>query len=310
MEMIANAGTGPADPFTWYRAALAGQVRELNLGHAPCGFFRLRRRDGSLDPVAVWPEADGTRWAKVGRSGEPQCLAEGEAEFCDRVIAFCWRDPIPEEVYFAVVENDVPWPDMPPERADDYANMPSDPLEALRIELEGERAEVEAWLAKTPISDQASADRAANWALRFADMEKRAQDGRRTEKVPHETAAKAVDARWRPVQDAAAALKARLKDAQTPFLVEKRRQEAEARAAAAQAGEALRPTTNASAGTAGRKTSLRIVRTALIEDFDAALMALRENPDLRDLVQKLANRVASSGGTLPGCRIVTTEKAA
>lgn len=310
MEMIASAGKGPADPFEWYRAALAGQVHELNLGHAPCGFFRLRRRDGSLDPVAVWPEADGTRWAKVGRSGEPQSLAEGEAEFCDRVIAFCWRAPIPEDVYFAVVENDAPWPDMPPERSADYANMPSDPLEALTVELEGERAEAEAWLDGAPIADQASADRAANWALRFADMEKRAQEGRRAEKVPHETAAKAVDARWRPVQDAAAALKTRLKDAQTPFLVEKRRQEAEARAVAAQAGEALRPAANASAGTAGRKTSLRTVRTAIIEDFDATLMALREHPDLRDLVQKLANRVANSGGTLPGCRIVATEKAA
>ena len=312
MEMIANAGTNPVDPFDWYRAALAGQIHELNLGHAPCGFFRLRRRDGTLEPVAVWPDEGGFRWAKVGRAGELECLVDPEAEaaFCERVIAHCWRSPVPEEVYFAVVENDAPWPDMPPERTTDYANMPSDPLEALRVELEGERTEAEAWLAAGPIADQAAADRAANWALRFADMEKRAQDGRRAEKVPHEKAAKAVDARWRPVQDDAAALKARLKDAQTPFLVEKRRQEAEARATAARAGDALPAASNASAGTAGRKTSLRTVRTAVIEDFDAALMALRENPDLRELVQKLANRVATSGGALPGCRIVSTEKAA
>lgn len=308
MEMIDKAGTATADPFAWYRANLAGQIDRLDLGHAPCGFFRLRRRDGTLETVAVWQEANGIRWAKVGHA-DPVCLAEGEQEFCERIIAFCWRTPITEDVYFAVVEQGASWPDLPPERATDYANTPSDPLEALRIELEGERIEAEAWLA-TPITDQAGADRAANWALRFAEMEKRAQEGRRTEKVPHEKAAKEVDARWRPVQDTAAALKTRLKDAQTPFLVEKRRREAEERAAAAQSGEAIRPAANAAAGTAGRKTSLRTVRTALIEDFDAALMALKDNPEIRDLVQRLANRVAANGAALPGTRIVTTDKAA
>ncbi|WHQ72563.1 hypothetical protein [Methylorubrum extorquens] len=307
MEMIDKAGTAGTDPFAWYRENLAGRIDRLDLGHAPCGFFRLRTRDGDLLPVAVWQE-DGVRWAKVG-ANDPTCLAEGEQEFCERVIAFCWRAPITEEVYFAVTEDGAPWPDLPPERTTDYANMPSDPLEALRIELEGERIEAEAWLA-TPIMDQAGADRAANWALRFAEMEKRAQEGRRTEKLPHEKAAKDVDARWRPVQDTAASLKSRLKDAQTPFLVEKRRREAEERAAAAQAGEAIRPAANAAAGTAGRKTSLRTVRSALIEDFDAALMALKDNPEIRDLVQRLANRVAANGAALPGTRIVTTDKAA
>lgn len=307
MEMIDKAGTAGADPFAWYRENLAGRIDRLDLGHAPCGFFRLRTRDGDLLPVAVWQE-DGVRWAKVG-ANDPTCLAEGEQEFCERVIAFCWRAPITEEVYFAVTEDGAPWPDLPPERTTDYANMPSDPLEALRIELEGERIEAEAWLS-TPITDQAGADRAANWALRFADMEKRAQEGRRTEKLPHEKAAKDVDARWRPVQDTAASLKSRLKDAQTPFLVEKRRREAEERAAAAQAGEAIRPAANAAAGTAGRKTSLRTVRSALIENFDAALMALKDNQEIRDLVQRLANRVAANGAALPGTRIVTTDKAA
>lgn len=307
MEMIDNAGTAAANPFDWWRANLRGEIDRLDLGHAPCGFFRLRKRDGDLLPVAVWQE-EGVRWAKVGTE-EPICLAEGEQEFCERVIAFCWRSPITEEVYFAVSEEGAPWPDLPPERTADYANMPSDPLEALRIELEGERIEAEAWLSGSPIADQAAADRAANWALRFAEMEKRAHEGRRAEKVPHEKAAKEVDARWRPVQDGAAALKARLTEAQTPFLVEKRRREAQERAAAAQAGEAVRPAASASAGTAGRKTSLRVVRTAEIDDFDAALMAAKDHPDVRALIQQIANRSAASGIALPGTRIVTTEKA-
>lgn len=308
MEMIDKAGPAATDPFDWWRANLRGEIDRLDLGHAPCGYFRLRRRDGTLEPVAVWQDEDGVRWGKVG-AAEPILLAENEREFCERVIAFCWRSPITEEVYFAVTEDGAPWPDLPPERTADYANLPSDPLEALRIELEGERAEAEAWLAGSPIADQASADRAANWALRFADMEKRAYDARRAEKVPHEKAAKDVDARWRPVQDAAAALKARLTEAQTPFLAEKRRRDLAERAAAAEAGEAVRPSAGASAGTAGRKTSLRTVRTAVIDDFDAALMALKDNPEIRDLVQRIANRVAATGAALAGTRIVTTEKA-
>ena len=53
----------------------------------------------------------------------------------------------------------------------------------------------------------------------------------------------------------------------------------------------MRPAASAAAGTAGRKKSLRVVRTALIEDFDAALMALKDAPEIRDVVQRLVNRV-------------------
>ena len=296
------------DPYAWHRAALAGEIATLDLGRVPCGFFRLRERDGAFVPVAIWEEPTGALWAKVG-DREPECLEDREQEFSDRVFTHCWRQPVTEELYFAVCEG-APWPDLPPPREADYANLPSDPLEALRVELEGERIEAEAWLATGPIADQTGADRAANWALRFAEIEKRATAGRRDEKIPHEQAAKAVDARWRPVQDTAAALKAKLKDAQTPFLIEKRRREAEARAEAARAGEAMRPVASAAAGTAGRKTSLRTVRSAVIEDFDAALAALKDNPELRALVQTLADRVARAGGCPAGCRIATTDKAA
>ncbi|BAQ44005.1 hypothetical protein [Methylobacterium aquaticum] len=303
------------DPYAWHAAALAGTSPELERGQAPCGWFRLQQRDGSFLPVALWPAAGDVLWAQVGTK-EPVCLrgpgvdAGAEEAFCERVIAFCWRSPITEDLYWQVREG-APWPDLPPERAATYSNLPADPFEALRAEVEGEREEIERWLAADPIKDQTACDRAANWSSRLADLEKRAGGLRVEEKRPHDEAAKAVQAKWKPIEDLAAGLKRRLKDATLPFQQEQRRREAEARAAAAQAGEALRPAKPAGAGTVGRKVSLRTSYRAEVTDYDAALAALKDSPEVREVIQKLADRVARNTGTAPaGCRLVPIQTAA
>ncbi|ACL58984.1 hypothetical protein [Methylobacterium nodulans] len=307
--MAQTAVITPADPFAWHAAALRNEAWPLEPGRAPCGFFRLQRRDGSFEPVAVWPEEDGVLWAKIGEKA-PQCLAgHAEEEFCERVIARCWRSPIPEPLYWAVCEG-APWPDLPPTAPADYANLPGDAFEALRIEIESERDEIERWLKDDPIQDQTACDRAANWASRLADLEKKAGSLRVEEKRAHDEAAKAVQAKWKPLEDLAASLKRRLKEAQLPFQQEQRRREAEARAAAAQAGEAVRLAKATGAGTVGRRSSLRTTYRAEIEDFDAALAALRDNPELRQLVQRLADKVARTGATLPGTRSVPIQSVA
>jgi hypothetical protein len=298
----------PADPYAWHAAALRGEAWDLEPGEVPCGWFRHQRRDGSFELLAIWQDDTGTTWAQRGERA-PECLEDREEEFCERVIAYCWRSPISEDLYWAVREG-APWPDLPPVQAADYANMPADPFEALRIEIEAERDEVERWLRGDPVTDQTACDRAANWASRLADLEKKAGSLRVEEKRPHDEAAKAVQARWKPLEDMAAALKRRLKDAQLPFQQEQRRREAEARAAAAQAGEAVRPVRTSGAGTVGRRSSLRTSYRAEIHDFDAALAALKDNPELRQLVQRLADKVARTGAALPGTRVVPVQSVA
>jgi len=309
MDAITSTGVARSDdPYAWHVDALAGKIESLDLGHVPCGFFRLRNRDGSYRPVAIWPDEAGVLWAKVGDQ-DPECLDGKEPEFSDRVFAHCWRSPITEQTYWSVHDGG-PWPDAPPERAETFSNLPTDPLEAFQIEIAGEREEIERWLAGDPIQDQTACDRAANWAVRLADLEKKIGAGRVAEKRPHDEAAKAVQMRWKPIEDEAAALKRRLKDAQLPFQQRKARLEAEARAEAARRGEALRPAASTGAGTMGRKSSLRTQACAEIQDFDAALTALKDNPEIRDLVQRLADKVARAGGCLAGCRTVHVQSVA
>lgn len=305
-----SAALAQDDPFAgpeyaYWRDALAGAPPELTVGIAEPGFYRHETRRG-LVPVAVWVDSTGLRLARIGQ-GRDQIADDS---FCENVFAWCAKHPITDEVYWTVMEGGS-WPDAPPAREASYSNMPGDPFEALRVEIEGERDEIERWLATDPIKDQTSCDRAANWASRIADLEKKAHDGRVTEKRPHDDAARAVQVKWKPVEDLAATLKRKLKDAQLPFQAEKRRQEAAARAAAAAKGEALRPAPRSTgAGTMGRKSTLRTERRAEIVDFDAALMGFKDNAELRELVQRLADRAARAGTTPAGCKVVLIEKVA
>lgn len=78
--------------------------------------------------------------------------------------------------------------------------------------------------------------------------------------------------------------------------------------AAAAAERAAEPQ-KVDAGRTGAKTVLVKTTSAIITDFDKLLMALKDSPDVRELVQKLADRAAKAGVTLEGMKIHTEEKA-
>lgn len=61
-------------------------------------------------------------------------------------------------------------------------------------------------------------------------------------------------------------------------------------------------------GRTGAKLSLRTFVSARITNFDALLTALKNRPEIRDVVQSLANRAAKSGVNLPGMEIVEERK--
>jgi hypothetical protein len=293
-----------SDQWAYWRAALAGNPPELTLGVAGSGFYRWQQRDGTLLPVAIWTDEDG---AKVAKVGERVSYANGE--FCERVFAWCARNPIPHAVYRAVAERGEPWPDAAPEKP--ASNLPEDPCEALRIDLEAE-AELVERIVTDGIADDDAAGRAAALADRIAQTGKRADELRTEEKRPHDEAAKAVQAKWKPLVDQAATLTRRLKDAIAPFLVEKRRKAQEAERAAREANPAapVAKVKTSIAGAEGRPVALRTQRSAVIEDMAAVLMALISDPDICDLAQRKADKVARAGGTLPGIRIITEQKAA
>lgn len=289
--------------WTWWQNALRGDFGPIHDGHPQQGFYRVREgKGGRWLPVAIWFE-----------DGEAVGLRDNTTIDPDRIWTWCCRNPVTFEAYDAAVKGNG-WADDAPPPASLGHNLPSDPAEKFRVELADEEAEIKRWLATDPIKDRASADRAANWAERVAGLGKEAEEARKIEKKPHDDGARAVQAKWKPIVDQADSLKRLLKESLGPYLRQQAAEEAARRAAearkAAMNGEVLPPLRNASAGTAGRKVALRTVRNAIVEDFDAALTFFKENPDVRDLIQRLAQKAITAGATVPGVRVEEEKVAA
>jgi hypothetical protein len=87
---------------------------------------------------------------------------------------------------------------------------------------------------------------------------------------------------------------------------------AEAERLADQAAQAERDAQarSVSAGRTGARVSLRTFVSAEIVDFDALLMALKDRPEIKEIVETLANRAARSGVELAGMAIRSEQRAA
>lgn len=222
----------------------------------------------------------------------------------------------------------------------------ADAAEAMRLELVGEKDLADQFLAK-PIESQDAADQVAVWSRRIADLKGRADKAFQAEKAPHLEACRLVDERWRWRQDAEALVR-RLKGHITPWLeklraeeqararaaaeeARKRQEEADRLAAEAQANEVAAAAAEEAraraaeaakaaevqrtgAGRTGAKVSLRTVTEITITDpmALAAFYIQREtmNPDLRELLTKLARKNISAGVTPPGVTVSTKQVAA
>ena len=65
-----------------------------------------------------------------------------------------------------------------------------------------------------------------------------------------------------------------------------------------------------SGGALGKAVSLRTVKVATITDYDKALVALKDHPEMKELVKKLADRACKAGVPLAGVEYSTTQVAA
>jgi hypothetical protein len=298
----------------WLAATEGKPLPELELGRVEWGFFRQQNRNGGFDAWALWPGEDDS--IRALKNGEPVEVRR-EDEFAERVFSWICKHPITEDQYRAFRQTGR-WHDEPPPKAEATAapgsNMPVDPFEAMKLELEGEREEIERWLATNPIKDQGSCDRAANWRNRVRnEIRKKADDIRKREKEPHLNEARAVDQQWNPLIAESDRLEKLLISAMDPFLkteAERRRQE---RAEAVAAGKKpTEPPKNARAGTLGARTALRTVYHGTVEDPAVFTAWLIENkhPDLLELLDKLAQRIASVKAEAPGIVVTQRQQAA
>lgn len=185
------------DQWWFWREQLAGNdptVREIGVPES--GYYRMRHRMKGYVPLGVWIDEDTGKYvARVdGVDKEP------DAEWCERVFAWCCRSAITYEVYEEVLKGK-PWPDQAPEKRLP-SNMPEDPAEAIKMELEIEQEIVDRFLRKG-ITDDNVAGQAAALASRIKEIGDRAEAERVKEKKPLDEKVAAVQRKWTPIRDMA-----------------------------------------------------------------------------------------------------------
>ena len=180
----------------------------------------------------------------------------------------------------------------------------------LKATIDGLWLQASDWLgAIGSVSSQVEADRAANFAERFSELEKMAEEERTSEKKPILERGRAIDAAWKPVIGAAEEAKRAMKKALEPFLIaETQKLKDEAGFGGVMDG--------ARAGTNGRRVALRWTRRVHVSDRNAFIAHYRRDSRLyaEEAVQKVLLKLAeadlAAGRTVPGAEIVEEQVAA
>lgn len=149
------------------------------------------------------------------------------------------------------------------------------PLEASREELSNLELEAGNWFDGAEVENQAQADEVSRLIDAARKSGKRFDGFRKTEKQPHMDAAKAVDAAWKPLTDAAERVAEVGKAALTPYLMAqekaKREREAEERWKADEAtAEARRLAAEADGSLAAAKARDEAIELAKAAEAKAA----------------------------------------
>lgn len=336
-----------ADTYAYWLNALAGTFAPVHESDPQNGFYRKKNRDGSLSPVAIF-DHEGEKVALVnGVATDPASVwtwvcdkPVTEAAYSQAVAGAGWPDD-PPTVKLSNVSSDphealtqefqgeielarefLAKPITTKEQADQAA------IWSKRLATIAKKATDLHKVEKQPSLDEGRRvddkwrdlkDGAADWSKklkRHLDDWLREQDRieRERQRLAREEAERvareAEEARLAAERAAAQVEADGISDDAT--IQAKEAAEAEAARMAEQAAQAEREAQarNASAGRTGSKVALRTFTTAKITDFDALLLALKDRPEVVELVTTLANRAARSGVTLPGMEIIEERRAA
>ncbi len=320
-----------SDTFTYWRNALGGAFGPIHENDPQPGYYRTKPgRDGRMLPVAIWREADGRVTA----------IRDGvEVDPC-AVWTWCCLNPVTYETYVAAAETGEAWPeDVPmagvgssygaadpalsvsassaiptrtpaPGPSHNSAGAVVDRAMGMKAIIDGLWLQASDWLAAIgAISSQVEADRCANFAERFGELEKTAEEERTGEKKPVLEQGRAIDARWKPVIAAAEDAKRAMKTALEPFLVEENRRLRDATGF----GGVME---SARAGTHGRRVSLRRTRRVQVSDRSAFIAHYRrdarvwQDEAVQKILLKLAETDLAAGKAVPGAQMIEEQVAA
>jgi hypothetical protein len=332
------------DPYIYWRIALSNPDQQAPPANPQPGFWRMDAGKGA--PVAIWYDGDALECLVDSEDAHAPlawrfCAKHPvtEEQYQQRMGTGMWHDdPRQQARTKAPPLNPPPAKDPPvkPDKIDQppIKNQPDlDGFDAIRFELEAE-VETAEELLKQPVKDQEQADRVGVWAKKLGEIFARAEARRVVEKEPHLTASRDVDTKWKPVLNQATYVAQALKSHLQTFLMlkqagERKRAEEEAAkaqaawdaaqkiedegerakvVAEAQAAEEASIAKKATAGRTGMKVGLRTEKKARIVDYAKCLAAVSEHPDVKALVETLAQRSVRGGNPLPGVEVVTVEK--
>lgn len=305
------------------------------------GIYRVRvTKGGPLVPVQIWLRADDG--AVMNRFEDGCSLAgtiDGKPADADTLAdRWIWCKAVSKSDHEHYKTNGV-WPGEV-ETAGKAAGIGDNSRDlSLAAQIRDYAETALSWLRKAGgIKDKLSSDMAANYRAELLRLAKDADKQRETEKRPHDDAAKAVQAKWKPIIDDATFAANTIRDELTKWMrAEEARQEAARRAkfeaeqravaiaraeADAQRAKQMRddpiaaltspppevpemptapePVKVNAGGQRGRAAGLRTVTRYVVTDHAAALAFFAESGDVRDLIQKLAERASKAGVNVPG----------
>lgn len=295
------------DQYSWWRRRLAGEEIPTHEDSCEAGFYRMKRKDGSSEAVAIWYGAnDGALRCRIGT----QDVSDQRAK---EAWPYLSKHPVSHEAYKAKIETGN-WPDQ--HEAVTQANNapPDDSIEALTDTIESLARVANDMIRKGGASTQAEADQAADVANKLAEYQKKADAARKAEKKPHDDAAAAVQQKWAPVLTLADIYKQVKARVITPFLLAKEAAEKAAREAAAKAGQAEptpeRQRSTTTAGTRGKTVALRSVKKVEITDRAALLAYFADGEAMTAFLQDMAEKAVRAGVTPAGVKVTETKAAA
>lgn len=326
-----------ADDLTYYQAALAGEMPPIYADKPHAGYYRMRKhKDGPFLPVVIYTK-DGELVALVGSAKLWRKPTE--------VWTYCADKPVTKEDAMHAFSNENAWPGdapEPPGIGDNSGDL------SLAEQIKEYAAMALGWLRKSGIKDATSKDQAANMRAKLLDLRKQANAEREAKKRPHDEAAKAVQAEYKPVMDEADDAANEIRDALTVYMREEEKKaqaerekawrEEQERVAKERARiEAERekqmqddpvaaltspepdlpapppppePVRVQAGGQRGRKTGLRTVTKYVVTDYEAALAHCKAHPDVVAAVEKVCSAQARTGVAVPGVEAVTEKVAA
>jgi hypothetical protein len=195
-----------AKDYEFWRAALRGGKQPVHETKPQCGFYKRRLvKDGEWLPIAFWRNKDD----------QIVCCFEGKLVDALKHWTFAAKYPVSEAAYRHYIRNGH-WPDGVAQSP--RSNMPSDPFEALKLEVHDKLEQAQNWLTTAPkVPTETDANMARNMQAALLQLNKRADAMHKAEKQLHLDAGRAVDVKF-DFRKTVAAVVGRLRDVFTTFM--------------------------------------------------------------------------------------------